>query len=80
LCSSKLCGSLYCARTKERARERFVVAYTVFVYMKYLFVLYNKFVRLQRANYAVYANAHSRINSLYHFSLYKNICLFCKTS
>jgi hypothetical protein len=28
----------------------------------------------------VYANAHSRINSLYHFSLFESICLFYKTS
>jgi hypothetical protein len=28
----------------------------------------------------VYANAHGRINSLYHFSSYENICLSYKTS
>jgi hypothetical protein len=33
-----------------------------------------------RASYALYANAHCRINSLYHFSLHKNICLSYKTS
>jgi hypothetical protein len=30
--------------------------------------------------YLVYAKAHSRINSLYHFSIYQNICLSYKTS
>jgi hypothetical protein len=32
------------------------------------------------ASFVVYASAHIRINSLYHFSLYENICLFYKTS
>jgi hypothetical protein len=33
-----------------------------------------------RASYVVYANAHTSINSLYHFSSYENICLSYKTS
>jgi hypothetical protein len=31
-------------------------------------------------SYVVYANAHSRINSLDYFPLYENICLSYKTS
>jgi hypothetical protein len=33
-----------------------------------------------RASYVVYANVRSGIDSLYHFSLYENICLSYKTS
>jgi hypothetical protein len=36
--------------------------------------------RHTHTSYVVYANAHSRINSLYHFSLFENICLSYKTS
>jgi hypothetical protein len=55
-----------------------VVACLIFIYMKIFVCLINKLACLQHthASYVVYANAHSIINSLYHFYLYKIfVCL-----
>jgi hypothetical protein len=63
-------------------RIALVIGWLVFV-MKILVCFYkNKLACLphMRASYVVYANAHCRINSLYHFSLYENVCLSYKTS
>jgi hypothetical protein len=57
-----------------------VVACIVFIDMKIFVSLKNKCACLQhaRASYVVYANAHGRIYSLYHFSLYENACFLIK--
>jgi hypothetical protein len=72
-------------RERERERDSFAVACIIYIYLK-TFVCFIKQDCLLAA-YAhelcgryVYANAHSRINSLYHFSLYEHICLSYKTS
>jgi hypothetical protein len=70
---------------RERDSDHFVVACIDFIYMK-IFVCFIKQACLLaclqhiRASYVVYANAHSRINRLYQYSLQENICLSYKTS
>jgi hypothetical protein len=79
ICSAVVQSSRAC--TSER--ESFVVAWIVFIYMK-MFVCFIKQACLLAArafsSFVVYANAHSRINSLHHFSSYENVCLSYTTT